>query len=309
MNVPITVAGRSNATGTVEWRAVTPRYFDTLGIRRNAGRAFELTDVAGRPPVAIVNASFARAFLEGANPLGQRVEIGRSSSGRSVPGMQPLTVEVVAVVADVRDVSLRADPRRTIYVPQAQASSLLSTWSRRRPAIIVRQSSSRGVALRTLRDAVHAADPSLPPPEVFPLSAALARSLARERFGATILSVFAALALTLTALGVYGVLSYTVQQRRREIGIRLALGASAGQVVRLVMVQGVVPVSLGLMIGVVGAIGLSRLVAGFLWGVRPTDPMTFASVAAILSGVAMLASWFPARIAAGHDPISALADD
>ena len=163
--------------------------------------------------------------------------------------------------------------------------------------------------MRTLRDAVHAADPSLPPPEVFPLSAALARSLARERFGATILSVFAALALALTALGVYGVLSYTVQQRRREIGIRMALGASAPQVVRLVMVQGLVPVSIGLVIGVAGAIGLSRLIGGFLWGVTTTDPTTFASVAAILSGMAMLASWLPARIAARLDPVRTLAHD
>ncbi len=309
MNAPIAVVGRPDARGTVEWRAVTPNYFETLSIRRNAGRSFEPTDVAGRPPVAIVNESFARAYFAGANPLGQRVEIGRSSSGRSIPGMEPSAVEVIGVVADVRDVALRTEPRRTIYVPQAQASSLLSTWSRRRPVFIARQGSSGGSASRTLREAVHAADPSLPPPEVFPLGSTLARSLARERFGATILSVFAALALALTALGVYGVLSYTIQQRRREIGIRMALGATAGQVVRLVMMQGVVPVSIGLAIGAAGAIGLSRFIAGFLWGVTTTDPMTFVTVAAILSGMAMLASWLPARIAARHDPVRALAHE
>jgi ABC-type antimicrobial peptide transport system permease subunit len=159
---------------------------------------------------------------------------------------------------------------------------------------------------RILREAVHAADPSLPPPQVFPLAAAVSRSLARERFGATLLAMLAGLALTLTAVGVHGALAYTVQQRRREIGIRMALGARAGQVVRLVIVQGVAPVMAGLAIGVGGAIGLSQFVAGFLWGVTTTDPATFASVAAILLSVAGAASWIPARRAARLDPATTL---
>lgn len=309
INTPIAVVGAPDAAGTVEWRAVAPGYFETLGITRSAGRAFELTDAAGRPPVAIVNESFARAYLTGANPLGQRVEIGRSKSGMFIPGMEASAVEVIGVVADVRDVSLRAEPRRTIYVPQAQASSLLSTLRKTRPLFIARRGAAGGDVLRSLRDAVHAADPSLPPPDVFPLSTVLARSLARERFGAALLSAFAALALALTAFGIYSVLAYTIRQRRREIGIRVALGASAGSISRHVMVQGVVPVLVGLAIGVAGAIGLSRLVAGFLWGVTPTDPNTFGSVAAILLGVAALASWIPARAAAAQDPVSSLAHE
>ena len=130
----------------------------------------------------------------------------------------------------------------------------------------------------------------------------MARSLARERFGATLLSVLAALALALTAFGIYGVLAYTVQQRRREIGIRMALGADGQQVTRMVMVQGIAPVLVGVLLGVVGSIGLSRVVAGFLWGVTPTDPATLATVAAMLLGVALVASWIPAREAAGLDP-------
>lgn len=309
INTPIAVVGKPEAMGTVEWRAVTPRYFETLGIKRNTGRSFEVTDAAGRPPVAIVNEGFARAYLAGANPLGQRVEIGRMKSGQFIPGMEPSAVEVIGVVADVRDVSLRSEPRRTIYVPQAQASSLLSTLSRNRPLFIARHEALAENLSQSLRDAVRAVDPSLPPPHVFPLSTVLARSLARERFGAALLSVFAALALALTAVGIYGVLAYTIQQRRREIGIRVALGASAAQISKQVMVQGVVPVFIGLAIGVAGAIGLSRFVAGFLWGVTPTDPNTFWSVAAILLAVAACASWIPARIAAKQDPVSALAHD
>jgi ABC-type antimicrobial peptide transport system permease subunit len=141
---------------------------------------------------------------------------------------------------------------------------------------------------------------------VFPLADVVARSLARERFGATLLSVLAALALALTAFGIYGVLAFTVQQRRREIGIRMALGADGQQVTRLVMVQGIGPVLVGVLLGIVGSIGLSRVVAGFLWGVTPTNPAMLAVVAATLLGVALAASWIPAREAAGLDPLKTL---
>jgi putative ABC transport system permease protein len=129
---------------------------------------------------------------------------------------------------------------------------------------------------------------------------------ARERFGATLLSVLAALALVLTAFGMYGVLSYMVQQRRRELGIRMALGASGPEVARLVMVQGIAPVLVGVALGGLSSVGLSRVVAGFLWGVTPTDPATFATTAAIILGVALAASWIPARAAAGVDPVNTL---
>jgi ABC-type antimicrobial peptide transport system permease subunit len=212
-------------------------------------------------------------------------------------------------VADVRDVSLRTEPRRTIYVPQAQASSRLSTLLRSMPVFIARPRSERVDVDRLLREAIHGADPSFAPPQVFPLDTAISRSLARERFGATLLSMLAALALALTAAGVHGVLAYTVQQRRREIGIRMALGARAAQVSRLVMAQGVVPVMAGLAIGVAGAIALSRFIAGFLWGVTTTDPAMFGWVGAILLVVAVAASWIPARAAASVDPAITLTDD
>jgi predicted permease len=309
VNTPMTIAGHPDLTGTVEWRAVTPGYFETLGITRIAGRSFEPTDAAGGPPVAIVNDAFARRYFAGASPIGQHIDVGRFRGALTSPVLDGRRVEIVGVVEDVRDVSLRTEPRRTIYVPQAQAPTRLSTLLRAMPVFIARPRSRGGDVERTLREAVHAADPSLPPPQVFPLNVAVARSLARERFGATLLSVLAALALALTALGIHGVLAYTVQQRRREIGIRMALGARAEQVSRLVMVQGVAPVIAGLVIGIAGAIGLSRFVAGFLWGVTATDPTTFWSVAAILLGVGVAASWIPARTAAKLDPASTLAHE
>lgn len=162
---------------------------------------------------------------------------------------------------------------------------------------------------RVLQDAVHAADPSLPPPQVFPLDTALDRSLVRERFGATLLSVLAALALMLTAIGVHGVLAYTVQQRRREIGIRMALGARTAQVSWLVMAQGVTPVLMGLVIGVAGSLGLSQFIAAFLWGVTTTDLKTFWAVGAVVLSVTIAASWIPARTAARLEPAKTLAQD
>ncbi len=174
------------------------------------------------------------------------------------------------------------------------------------PVFIARGRSAERDTERALTQALRAVDPGLPRPQVFPLDDVVTRSLARERFGATLLSVLAALALALTAFGIYGVLAYTIQQRRREIGIRMALGASGQHVARLVMVQGIAPVLVGILLGVAGSLGLSRVVAGFLWGVTPTDPTTLVTVAAILLGVALAASWMPAREAAGVDPLITL---
>ena len=300
--------GRPDPTGTVEWRAVTPGYFETLGITRRAGRSFEATDAAGAPTVAIVNDAFARRYFAGANSIGQRIDVGRFRGALANPARDGQRVEIVGVVEDVRDVSLRTEPRRTIYVPQAQAPTRLSTLLGTMPVFIARPRTRGADVERMLSEAVHAADPSVAPPQVFPLDRAVARSLARERFGAALLSLLAALAVALTALGIHGVLAYTIQQRRREIGIRMALGARAEQVSRLVMAQGVTPVIAGLVLGVAGAIGLSSFVAGFLWGVTPADVTTFWSVAAILIGVGLAASWLPARAAAKLDPVSTLAD-
>jgi len=307
INTPMTIAGRPDVWGTVEWRAVSPGYFQTLGITLLAGRSFDDTDGAGGPRVAIVNEAFARRYFPGDSPIRQRIEVGRVK-GEFIrdPSLAGPGVEIVGIVQDIREISLRSEPRRTMYVLQAQAPTYLSNVSGTMPVFVAQARAARADAERALSQALRGADPALPTPHVFPLDEVVARSLARERFGATLLSVLAALALVLTALGLHGVLAYTVQQRRREIGIRMALGAGGRQVTRLVMAQGIAPVLVGLLLGVLGSIGLSRSIAGFLWGVTPTDPATFATVAAILLGVAMAASWIPARDAANLDPVKTL---
>ena len=233
------------------------------------------------------------------------VRVRSAGAYRSVVSRAALAgVEIVGIVADIREISLRAEPRRTIYMPQAQAPAFLSSIQRTMPVFIAARRVAGDAVERALREALRDADPALPKPQVFPLDDVVARSLARERFGATLVSVLAALALGLTAFGIYGVLAYTVQQRRREIGIRMALGADGRHVTRMVMVQGIAPVLAGTLLGVVCSLGLSRIVAGFLWGVTPTDPRTFATVAATLLGVALVASWIPAREAARLDPLT-----
>jgi len=298
--------GGDDASGTVEWRAITPGYFATLGIPFRAGRGFDDTHVAGGPPVAVVNEAFARRYFPNQSPIGRRIDVGRVKGKLIHPSLAGPGVEIVGIVADIREVSLRAEPRRTMYVPQAQAPTYLSNVRGTMPVFIARPRSSGGGVERALTDAIHAVDGGLPKPQVFPLDQLVARSLARESFGATLLSVLAALALALTALGIYGVLSYTVQQRRREIGIRMALGGDRRQVTRLVMSQGMTPVLIGLVLGVVGAVALSPVVADFLWAVPPTDPATLAMVASILLAVALVASWIPARAAANVDPAHTL---
>ena len=306
INTPISIAGRPEIVGTVEWRAVTPGYFGTLGIPLRSGRTFENTDVAGRPAVAVVNEAFARRYFPGENPIGERIDVGRIKGELINPSLAAPAVEIIGVVADIREVSLRTEPRRTMYVPQAQASTRLSNVWGTLPVFIAKSWVAGGDIERTLIDAIRVVDPSLPRAQVFPLEDLVARSLARERFGATLLSVLAALALALTAFGIYGVLAYTIQQRRREIGIRMALGASGSHVARLVMRQGIAPVFAGIILGVVSSIGLSQLVAAFLWGVTPTDPATLAATAVLLLGVALTASWLPAREAARVDPVNTL---
>jgi predicted permease len=298
INTPIAIPGRQEAPSSAEWRAVTPGYFRTLGIALRSGRPLADADDASGRPVAIVNEAFARRYFPDRTPVGQAVEIGRTVDVHGV--------EIVGVVADVREISLRTEPRRTIYVPQSQAPAFMTKLQRAMPVFFATSRQAHGEVQRVIAEAVRAAEPALPKPEIFPLSDLVARSLVRERFGATLVSTLAVAALVLTAFGIYGVLAYSVQQRRREIGIRMALGAGGGQVAGLVMRQGMTPVLAGVLIGVAGALALSRLVAGFLWGVTPTDPATIASVALALVVVALLASWLPARQAARLDPLKTL---
>ena len=301
-NIPVTIQDRPDEyEGAVEWRSVSTDYLETLGVPLLRGRAFTAADGAGAPAVAWVNEAFAERYFPGESPVGKRIEIGRHRGRYLAPDFDVGGVEVVGVIGDVREIDLTLEPRRTVLVPAAQAPASL----RSPPVIVVRgRSEEARSAVRAVLAGVRG-----PPPEVRAMEEVIGASVAHERFNALLVTIFALVALVLTAFGVYGVVSFGVRQRRREIGIRVALGARPGSVARLVMGQGMIPVLLGLLAGVAAALGLTRFIESLLWGVEPTDPVTLAAVAAQLAVVAALASWLPVREATAIDPNRSLRPD
>ena len=307
LNFPISIAGRDEFGGSVELRTVTQGYFRTLAIPVVRGRSFTAVDVRGAMPIAIVNETFAREYFPEGDAIGQRIDLGRLGNVYRYPSLEVPGIVIVGVAADVQDVSFRTAVRRTMYLPQAQAADIIANIRPTMPVFVVRSTLPVERLEREFKQAIRTVDPALPGPELFALSETVADTLARERFGTILVSLFGALALILTAVGVYSVLAQTVRNRRREIGIRMALGASRDSVLRLVVVRGLIPIAIGIGVGLVGAVALSGLLEAYLWGVRGTDAVTLGVAAAGILGVAIFACWIPAREAARVDPVTALA--
>ena len=307
LNFPISIAGRAEFGGSVELRTVTPDYFRTLGIPLLRGRPFTPTDVRGAVRVAIVNETFARRYFPEGGAIGERVDLGRLGSVTRYADLEGQGVVIVGIASDVQDVSFRTAVRRTIYLPQAQTADLIVNIRPVLPVFVVRSLLPLDHLQREFREAVRTVDPALPGPRIFPLSETVSDSLARERFGALLVSLFGALALILIAAGVHSVVARTVRNRRREIGIRMAVGATGHSVLRLVLARGLLPVAVGVGFGLLGAVLLSGLLEAWLWGVTGTDAATLGAASAGILGVAFLACWIPAREAAALDPARALA--
>ena len=306
LNFPISITGRDEFGGSVELRTVTPGYFRTLAIPLIRGRSFTTMDVRGAVPVAIVNETFARRYFPEGDAIGQRIDLGRLGNVTRYPSLKGPGNVIVGVAADVQDVSFRTAVRRTLYLPQAQAPDVIAGIRPTLPVFVVRSSQPLERIERAFRQATRTVDPTLPAPRVFPLSEAVADSLARERFGMILVSLFGALALILTAVGVYSTLAQAVRARRREIGIRMAVGASGDAVLRLIVVRGLMPVAIGVGLGLAGAVVLSGLLEAYLWGVTGTDAGTLGMAAVGILGVAAIACWIPAREAARVDPARVL---
>lgn len=271
-----------------DFRPVTPGYFATLQIPLRAGRDFSDADSDGRPRVAIVNEAFVRAHSASASPLGRRLN---DSLGE--------TQEIVGVVGDVRLTSLTGDVRPTIYLPYAQLTIGALTFVLRSPGDPAALGLSVAAAVREI-------DPAQPVSDIQPLDDVRARSMIRPRMASAALGSFAAAALLLAAIGVYGVVAYGVSQRKAEFGVRLALGAQPGDVVRLVLRQSLVMVLGGVVVGAALAVPLSSTLRSLLFGVGPGDPVTLVAVAVLLVGAGVLASYVPARLGTRVDPVSAL---
>jgi putative ABC transport system permease protein len=273
-----------------EFRVVSPRYFRLMGIPILSGRELDEKDRADAPPVAVVNRALARRFWPAEDPVGRRLRVGP-------PDAPQLTV--VGVVGDVHQVRLESDPAPEIYVSYLQAPGGNMN-------LVVRSEGAPERLVPALRAAVRAVEREQPVYNVLTMSQLVGRTVAPRRISMLLLNAFAALALALAAVGIYGVMAYGVAQRRREIGVRMALGARRGDVLRLVVGQGMALALAGVGVGLLAALGVTRALAGLLYGVSRTDPIVFAGLSTLLVVVALVACWLPARRASGIDPLTAL---
>jgi predicted permease len=267
---------------------VSDDYFRAMGIRLVRGRVIESRDAADAPPVAVVNEEMVRRFWPNGDPVGARI---------SVDGTTWATV--IGIVRDTRQEELGGKPYAQLYFPAVQAPS-------RQSYLVVRAAGDPAALTGAVRTAVGALDPELPVFDVQTMGERLARNVARPRMTAMLVSVFGVVALALAAIGIYGVISYSVTERTRELGVRMALGAGATDVVRLVVRQGTAPVVVGLAVGLVVAWASSRVLASLLFGIGTSDPVTFALATLFLGAVALLAAYLPARRATRVDPLAAL---
>src|SRR5215813_5726333 len=292
----ITIEGYDASSGQTmiqaDGRSASVGYFETMKIPLIRGRFFAEQDTKESARVVIVDENMARTYWPNADPIGKRLKFGGADS--KAPWLT-----VVGVVANVKHYALDADSRVALYTPHLQngAGSLsIAARTTTDPANIA------GAVTREVR----AMDPNLPIYDVKTMEQWLLESLARRRFAMLMLGLFAVIAMLLAAVGIYGVMSYTVAQRTREIGVRVALGAQTRDVLRLIVRQGMSLAGMGIGIGLMAAIGATRLMTGLLFGVRATDPITFAAIALLLAIVALLACLLPARRATQVDPLVAL---
>jgi putative ABC transport system permease protein len=270
-------------------------YFRTMGVSLVRGRLFDRSDRLDSKPVIIINQRFAEKYFPNENPIGKRIQPGISLTD----GDGPMR-EIIGVVTNVKHQSLRLDYTPEMYISGAQFP--LGIFS-----LIVRTNTSQPAALTgSIRNVLGQIDPGVPLTRVKMFEDYISRSLARPRFNALLLALFAGVALLLTAIGIYGVMAYSVAQRRQEIGIRMALGAQKGDVLRLVVGGGMRLTALGVLLGVAAAFTLTRLLGNLLYGVGSFDGVTFGAVALLLALIALLACWLPARRAAAVNPLVAL---
>ncbi len=300
---PIAIEGRPpmamSEQPEVDVRLISPGYMSSFHIPILRGRDLNDTDVAGRPAAILISESMAQQFWPGEDPLGKRL---------TMTFFPDAVREVVGVVGDVKIDSLdQARPAATLYFPLDQLS-VPSTggWSSFPMSIVVRSTSSPTGLISAVSNAVHEVDREIPLRDIFAMDDLVSNSLSQQRFNMLLLGAFAGLALLLAAVGIYSVLSYSVKRSVREIGIRLALGARVSDVLRAVVYEGMKPTLVGVALGTVGALALGHVLSSLIFGVRPTDPITFLAVALLLAAVAFLACIVPAYRATKVDPLVAL---
>jgi putative ABC transport system permease protein len=296
VNLGFTISGaappRPGTPSTADYVSVSPGYFGVMGIPLLRGRAFAGDDAPSAPRVAIVNQALARTYFPGQDPVGRHLVFG-------FPPDTGVEREIVGVVGDVRDVALHQEPGPMMYVPIAQAPF----WG---AAVIVKTSLAPSGVFAQIRRVVKGIDKNLPVTDALALADAIDSSVSQSRFRAWLLGLFGIVALLLATAGIFGVVSYSVACRTRELGVRIALGASPGAILRMVLRENLGLAVAGLAVGVVVALALAQVLASQLYGVGTRDPLTFAGSALVLLAAALAACYLPARRATRVDPITAL---
>jgi putative ABC transport system permease protein len=272
------------------YRIITPGYLRAMGMVLQRGRDLTDRDTVGAPGVVIVNQALARALWPGQDPLGKRIRVQDGG---------PETREVVGVVKDAKQRDWTAAPLPEMYLAYLQNPSSTLT-------LVVRAAGNTAGLASSVQREIWAVDSSLPASKVAAMDTVVAEALGQPRFNLLLLNIFAGVALLLATVGIYGVMAQAVSQRTHEIGIRVALGAQAWQVRRMVLKQGLILTAAGALAGLIAAAALTRLMAALLFEISPTDPFTFALFPALLVAVALLACWLPARRAARLPPMTAL---
>jgi putative ABC transport system permease protein len=276
-------------------RLIATDYFQTMGIPLKQGHVFSDDERLDSAPVVIVNERFANKYFPGQNVVGKRIKPGFSADDTGEKMR-----DVIGVVGNVKHLSLKNDDSPEMYLPRTQIPMDIMS-------IVMRTNVSNPAGLTSaLRKELAALDGTIPLRSVRVFDEYISRSLARPRFNALLLSIFAGTALLLTAIGIYGVMAYSVAQRTNEIGIRIALGAAQSSIFRLVVGQAMTLVAISVVIGLAGAVAATRLISSLLYGVGAWDPITFGLIVLLVSAVAFFAAWFPARRATRVDPIIAL---
>ena len=306
--LPFVIVGRPLEQGSFHggggWVTAAPGFFEVFRIPVKRGRGITDGDRADGPAVVVINEAMAREFWPGGDPLGERLVIGRGVMAEFAGEPER---HIVGVVGDVRDGGLNNDPGPRMYIPQAQVPDAVNALNVRITPVawIVRTRVAPSAVSRTIQEQLRHAS-GLPVSDVRAMTEVVSRSISRQRFNVLLMTIFGASALLLAAIGIYGLMAYSVQQRRREIGIRMALGAEETHVRTMIVLQGMRLAVIGVIVGLAAAFGVTRLIASLLFGVEARDPLVFVAVPLALTLVSLAAVWVPARRASGVDPLAAL---
>jgi predicted permease len=295
--------GATPFTGVAGFFSISRSYFSTFEIPLLRGRAFTDQDHSAAPGVVIINQAMARRYWSKGDPLTDRIQIGAGG-----PAFAESPRQIIGVVGDTRDAGVSLDPFPTMYIPIAQMPDALTALnSQVQPLWWIVRSHVDPYTLRApIEAALREASGGLPVAHVRTMAQIEVRNTARQRFNMLLLIIFGAAGLLMAAIGVYGVMSYSVQQRTRELGVRMALGAQASNLHNMIIRQSMILAGFGVVLGIGGALWLTRFLAGFLFGVKPWDPIAFIVTPLLLSAVALFAAWIPAKRATRVDPINAL---